>query len=226
MTTWIDDINQHRAMVAYFMQDFIGMTAPDVVARWDKLNLSDGQPAWESHLTLYRLAQHACHWQGNIKVRQVFGHEIDDAIQRQCTDDFKRFSDLLWARVEVHDLSKFHDPEREVFEVYTPKLKTLTYGSDEYKQALADMGPGLQHHYKVNPHHPEHYPNGINDMNFADMIEMWCDWLAACDVKRVELNVEQQAKRFGMSYKMQVIFQNSLEQLRFWHQVNGVPSYV
>ena len=41
------------------------------------------------------------------------------------------------------------------------------------------MGPALQHHYEDNCHHPEHYRNGIHDMNMVDLIEMLCDWRAA-----------------------------------------------
>lgn len=63
----------------------------------------------------------------------------------------------LHNRGVTHDASKLESPEREAFDVATPKLRDLTYGSDEYRQALADLGPALQHHYENNRHHPEHY---------------------------------------------------------------------
>ena len=56
-----------------------------------------------------------------------------------------------------HDSSKLEEPEKSVFDEYTPKLKNSTYGSEEYKQFLKGMGVALEHHYKVNRHHPEHY---------------------------------------------------------------------
>ena len=62
--------------------------------------------------------------------------------------------DLL-RRGELHDQSKLQSPEVEVFEEYTPKLRDLTYGSDEYKEALAGMKPALDHHYAHNSHHPD-----------------------------------------------------------------------
>lgn len=61
----------------------------------------------------------------------------------------------LLLRGESHDRSKLHPPEATMFGEFTPKLKAMQYGSDEYKQALKDMGPALQHHYEHNRHHPE-----------------------------------------------------------------------
>jgi hypothetical protein len=69
-------------------------------------------------------------------------------------------TDLMY-RAHDHDLSKLEEPERSVFDEYTPKLKDSTYGSDEYKTFLKGMGEGLRHHYEVNDHHPEHFENGI-----------------------------------------------------------------
>lgn len=61
------------------------------------------------------------------------------------------------SRQEDHDQSKLTSPEVEVFDEFTPKLATSTYGSDEYKSYLAAMKPALDHHYAANSHHPEHY---------------------------------------------------------------------
>lgn len=63
----------------------------------------------------------------------------------------------LMYRQSEHDQSKLLEPEKSVFDEYTPKLKNSTYGSDEYKSFLAGMKPALDHHYKCNQHHPEHY---------------------------------------------------------------------
>jgi rubrerythrin len=56
-----------------------------------------------------------------------------------------------------HDKSKLDEPEKSMYDEFTPKLKGSTYGSDEYKGFLKDMGAALQHHYEINTHHPEHY---------------------------------------------------------------------
>ena len=60
-------------------------------------------------------------------------------------------------RSACHDESKLEEPEKSMYDNFTPKLRGSTYGSDEYKGFLKDMGEALQHHYKVNTHHPEHF---------------------------------------------------------------------
>ena len=57
----------------------------------------------------------------------------------------------LHQRILEHDQTKLQEPEAEIFEVYTKKLKATTYGSDEYKQYLKEMQPALDHHYDKNP---------------------------------------------------------------------------
>lgn len=56
-----------------------------------------------------------------------------------------------------HDESKLEEPEKSMYDKFTPMLRGSTYGSEEYKGFLKDMGEALQHHYKVNTHHPEHF---------------------------------------------------------------------
>lgn len=91
----------------------------------------------------------------------------------------QRVIDELQYRAVVHDNSKFSPEEFDTFELMTPILKTLTYGSQEYRDTLAKLGPALAHHYKVNSHHPEYHEGGINAMPPLDRIEMVCDWYAA-----------------------------------------------
>lgn len=105
-------------------------------------------------------------------------------------------------RAVTHDLSKGQDPELSVFNEYTPKLADDPYGSDQYKQNLAEMAPALEHHYAHNPHHPEFHEHGISGMTLVDLMEMLADWRASTErnpagdlVKSFRIN----AKRFGMT---------------------------
>lgn len=122
----------------------------------------------------------------------------------------------LSARQDVHDDSKLKTPEAEVFEEYTPKLRGCTYGSEEYKQFLAEMKPALDHHYANNSHHPEYYRDGIRGMSLLDLLEMVLDWKAAterhadgCIDKSIELN----QSRFGYSADMKAVFHNTIREL-------------
>lgn len=115
----------------------------------------------------------------------------------------------LEARGFAHDQTKLGPNEKPIFDRVTRRLKGLTYGSDEYKASLKDLGPALTHHYANNSHHPEHYKkqvciicfaeypadyrenckqcrNGqmteepnVGGMSLLDVIEMLCDWKAA-----------------------------------------------
>ena len=121
--------------------------------------------------------------------------------------------DELTKRSLNHDNSKLEDPELAIFNEYTPKLKNTTYGSDEYKQFLKEMKVALDHHYAENRHHPEHFENGVKDMNLVDIVEMFCDWFSA--VKRhadgdVLKSIEINQKRFGYGDQLKAILINTV----------------
>jgi len=82
----------------------------------------------------------------------------------------------LLRRATIHDNSKLESPEKEIFDVMTPKLKGSEYGSPEYKEMLKELGVALEHHYAKNSHHPEHYVNGVNGFDLFDLVEMFFDW--------------------------------------------------
>lgn len=119
----------------------------------------------------------------------------------------------LLRRAKVHDESKLHSPEKEIFDEYTPKLKYTTYGSDEYKQYLKEMKVALDSHYAKNSHHPEYYDNGIAGMTLIDLVEMFCDWMAATE-RHADGNmlrsIEQNRARFGISDQLASIFRNTM----------------
>lgn len=123
----------------------------------------------------------------------------------------------LRERAMEHDFSKLQEPERATFAEFTPKLAETTYGSDEYKQFLRDMRPALLHHYRANRHHPEHHPNGIDDMNILDLFEMLCDWMAATLRHQhgdLMLSIEQNQERFGYGDGMKRLMLNSVPVLK------------
>ncbi|MCK5016038.1 MAG: hypothetical protein KAS32_03110 [Candidatus Peribacteraceae bacterium] len=123
----------------------------------------------------------------------------------------------LTARGAAHDSSKLSEDELPIFIEFTPKLKGCTYGSEEYKGFLKAMKPALDHHYASNRHHPEHFSDGILDMNLIDIIEMFCDWRAATerhadgDIKK---SIQVNQARFGYSDEMKQILLNTVDYMR------------
>ena len=119
----------------------------------------------------------------------------------------------LLYRARAHDSSKLVNPEKRTFDEVTPRLKALTYGSEEYTIELKNMGDALAHHYLSNRHHPEHFENGISGMNLVDIIEMFCDWKAATlghkngDIRE---SVKLNESRFSIPRELVSIFENTI----------------
>jgi hypothetical protein len=121
-------------------------------------------------------------------------------------------TDKLTTRGVNHDATKLESPEVELFAEHTEKLKNLEYNSEEYKASLAALKPALDHHYATYRHHPEHFTDGINDMNLVDLCEMIADWKAASErqnngnlIKSIEIN----AKRFNIDSQLKQILLNT-----------------
>ena len=149
-----------------------------------------------------------------------------------CTNDVRnhirlvqfwmeKFSRQIVSRSKWHDKSKLEEPEKPIFDEFTPRLKELEFGSDEYKAALTDMGEGLKHHYRVNRHHPEHYENGVSGMTLVDIVEMVSDWMAVAQSKETYVDLDLLARRFGISEQLLDIIANTLRDEDVWNAVNG-----
>ena len=134
-----------------------------------------------------------------------------------------RVSDLLeeveenfFDRSVVHDRSKLEDPEKEYFDTYTPMLKQLDYGTDEYKESLEKLQPALKHHYEHNRHHPEHWENGVNDMSLFDVMEMLIDWKASSERHEsgdIWKSIEHNRKRFQISDQLYYLLKNTAKEM-------------
>lgn len=122
----------------------------------------------------------------------------------------------LLARGQLHDQSKLERPEVEGFTEFTSKLATSTFGSPEYLEFKKQLNKTLTHHYAKNRHHPEHWKNGINDMNLLDLVEMLCDWKAASERHNdgnIRKSIEHNGNHFNMSPQLVKIFENTADYL-------------
>jgi len=146
-------------------------------------------------------------------------------------DKVKRFMDTLALeiinRAVEHDESKLGPEEKPIFDKVTPRLKSLTYGSNEYKASLADMGEALMHHYRVNRHHPEHFAGwslrpenphkfavGVRGMTIVDILEMFCDWSAATmrhEDGDICGSIKHNMERFDLGEVLACVFMNTAQ---------------
>lgn len=131
----------------------------------------------------------------------------------------------LIKRADRHDQTKLIEPELSAFDIATPKLASLEYGTEEYKQSLKDLGPALDHHFEHNDHHPEHYESGVHGMSLMALIEMLCDWKAASERTEqradgdmyknhtFESSLLHNQERFNYSIELAVILHNTAKEL-------------
>jgi hypothetical protein len=148
--------------------------------------------------------------------KQYDSAEDTKAHIRRVWELASRISECLMYSVHAHDASKLEPPEKTIFDEFTPKLKGMTYGSEEYKACLAAMKPALDHHYAGNRHHPEYYPNGVDGMTLMELVEMFCDWKAATErhangdlSKSIRIN----STRFKIGPQLEAIFRNTKDRM-------------
>jgi len=94
-------------------------------------------------------------------------------------------------------------------------LGQTVYGSSEYKQLLVEVKPAIDHHYSKNRHHPEHWPNGVEDMTLVDLIEMLADWKAATERNKdgnIRKSIEINSGKYNMSPQLRTIFENTVRE--------------
>lgn len=124
----------------------------------------------------------------------------------------------LIARAHRHDSTKLEPPELEAFDVASPRLRELTYGTPEYHRELAHMQGALRHHYAAWDHHPEHFAptGGIEQMGLLEMLEMLCDWIAAGRRHRdgdIRASIEKNRERFGYGDEVARLLHNTVDDL-------------
>jgi len=120
--------------------------------------------------------------------------------------------------VSLHDNSKLYEPEKSIFDEWTPKLASSTIGTPEYEDMKKQMKLALDHHYANNKHHPEHFENGIDGMDLLQIFELFFDWKAASErhhdgniYKSITVNKE----RFKISDQLEQIFINTARRMNF-----------
>lgn len=118
----------------------------------------------------------------------------------------------LKERADKHDDSKYEKEEKDVFESID-NIKREDF--DTYEQYYNCTKPliqkALDHHYANNRHHPEHFENGVNDMNLLDVLEMVVDWDTSASCRGTELDTNYSFKRFKIEPQLQKIILNTLK---------------
>lgn len=97
----------------------------------------------------------------------------------------------------VYTSSKEYDLYKDA--VYA--MKGLEFGTPEYNKIRPILDEGFKLHSKVNPHHPEYYPEQVRDMDLLSFTEMVIDWCAAAIARGFKFkmsSIDNHAKRFNI----------------------------
>lgn len=146
---------------------------------------------------------------------QVYDSTKDADAHREIIHEVMlRLINDLRNRDTNHDKSKYEDPERACYDKYIPMLKEAKYGSKEYEEIRKKMAEeGLDHHYSVNRHHPEHFENGIEGFTLVDLVEYFSDTFAASQKSDTSYadGLKINAEKHKLPPLLQQIFVNTVE---------------
>ena len=118
----------------------------------------------------------------------------------------------MLARGRAHDASKLEHPEKATLDRVLPLLDGVAYGSPDYQAVVEQARPALEHHYRRNSHHPEHYGEaGVAGMDLFDLVEMVCDWMAAAERNPADgVRLAHNVGLFGIEPQLASIIGNTL----------------
>lgn len=107
---------------------------------------------------------------------------------------------LIWRAIK-HDYSRYNWVELKYNIDNLDKIRYSKYSSYEWKKLTNKNLPHAINHFKKNRHHPEHFENGVEDMQLIDVVEMVCDWKAAARRRYKKLNKKLYNKT-AINYKI------------------------
>lgn len=126
-----------------------------------------------------------------------------------------RFINNLLARAVIHDDSKLTVPELEPYATVIDEFGKHPFGSEGYEQIKSQLQGAITHHYENNRHHPEHFENGINDMDLVDLLEMLADWKAATLNKGgngdIHKSISMLSEKYGINPQLSQILSNTVK---------------
>jgi flagellar basal body rod protein FlgC len=117
-------------------------------------------------------------------------------------------------RAIKHDESKFDLIEKNIFEKNNMKYRL---GTKEYENNKIHLGIALKHHYENNRHHPEHFKNGIEDMNLIDLLEMMADWISASnnyENGNINRSLNILKTKYSIGHQLEKILKNTITYIK------------
>lgn len=121
-------------------------------------------------------------------------------------------SALINSRAMTHDNSKNDEKEYKYYKMANSVNRNDFKTYEEYIDYVKPtLDKGLKHHYEFNRHHPEHFDNGVDDMNLVDIIEMITDWKVSIEQNGKDLyeEIEYNFDKYNVSEQLRKIILNT-----------------
>lgn len=107
----------------------------------------------------------------------------------------------LIQRGQNHDQSKFEEDEFPYLVAVLEDMTKYPFGTPEHDAMRLKHQRVFAVHHSKNRHHPEHFANGIEDMDLMDIIEMLVDWKAA-SLREKDGSIEKSIKLGAEKYNI------------------------
>jgi hypothetical protein len=137
------------------------------------------------------------------RIRHLIALCIDKLNNKSAHHDDSKFTEL-----ELSYLAKIEE------KVY--KEGNAPFASPEYNERKKLLQPMLEHHYRNNSHHPEHFENGVNGMDLFDVVEMFCDWKAASERgEESSMNLQHACEKYKIDSQLKEILYNTAKNFKW-----------
>ena len=128
---------------------------------------------------------------------------------RAIRTNLAKIASELIHRSAVHDDSKLSDEQLDRYISRHQEIHDLKYESPKREKIEEKYKDLLKTHHSEYRHHPEHFKNGIDDMNLVDVIEMLCDWAGAG--ADIEQSLKLNQKKYCISPQLMTLIKNTIK---------------
>ena len=93
----------------------------------------------------------------------------------------------LISRGRTHDNSALGSPEIEVYHRFFLEYQKYKIGDPRKDEVFTQMAEAIGHHFQYNDHHPEHFENGINDMDLIRLMQFTADIMSWSEQEQIDI---------------------------------------
>lgn len=90
-------------------------------------------------------------------------------------------------RARRHDQSSLSGTELRIYKEHFDELQKYPIFDPRRDIVLSKMRVAIAYHHEANDHHPEHFTNGIDDMNLLQLMEFVADVMSQSEQNGIDV---------------------------------------